>query len=245
MIKRCTIVLTLLTSFSASAQRTSADTAFLARSIAQVSKNYLRAVKGESSLYTGSDYAEYAAVGDEDPFYLSNDWLMGDIHYNGFLYRDVPLQYDISTQRILTEHLTSAKKIQLVDEKVSFFDIQGHHFVRVDQTKVKSFGEDPGFYDLLVDGKTKLYARRQKNIQRNVVAGKLEATFEEVTKFYIEHNNKFYPVKSKGSALSVLPDKKSELQKALKHDGVKFSKNRESALTQTVKIYNYLSGQHE
>src|SRR5688572_9403288 len=90
------------------------DTAFLASSENAVKKFYLESLSSQSSLYTGSDYLEYVSQNDEHPFYLEDDWHMGSVSYNGFQYQNIPLQFDIQSQKLITEHLTSKKKIQLI-----------------------------------------------------------------------------------------------------------------------------------
>jgi hypothetical protein len=218
-----------------------ADSLIVAKAEENLKKQYYDARKGEILLFVGSDYAGYEGVGDEHPFFLENDWLQGTIEYNGNIYSNVPLQYDISTQKLLTEHATSGKRIQLVTESVKTFSIGNqHHFQNLMEVETKG-RLDPGFYQILAEGKARLLARRAKSLQESTVTGKLEARFEESVKYYVFKDNNFYQVKGKASVLKVFEDKKRLLASGLKQNRISFSHDRESALAKTVLLYNTLS----
>lgn len=240
MRKRSLICLLLLFIEVTAFTQALSDTTHITASAAWATRFYYAVLKSESPLYLGSDYAEYESVNDEHPFYLDNDWITGSVTYDGTVYHDVPLQLDIQSQKLITEHLSSRKKIQLVPAKITSFDIAGHHFVHLNREALDGFNERPGYYDLLADGGVKLFALRVKEFEEVVVSGKFEPRFNESTKYFILKDNKFHSVNGRASAIHVLSDKKTMLVQSLKKRRVRFKKDRETALIETVNLYNNL-----
>jgi hypothetical protein len=200
---------------------------------------YNKSTRGESLLYVGSDYAEYESISGEHPYFKEDDWMTGAINYNGTRYNNVPLQYDLSSQKLITEHITSGKKIQLVAEHVSWFSVDGHYFEYINRVNTKDVTS--GFYEVLANGSVKLLARRGKALQESTVTGKLEARFEESVNYFILKDDVFYPVRGKKSILNALKDKRSMLVAEVKRNRVKFGKDKQQALIKTVELYNEMN----
>src|SRR5688572_15370141 len=108
------------------AQPIKSDTSFVEAAIVDARQLYFSTVKAQSNLYNGAYYLEYNQREEEHPYFLNDDWTMGSITYDNNHYEDVPLLYDISQQKIVTEHLSTASKIALVSQKVQRFVIFDH-----------------------------------------------------------------------------------------------------------------------
>lgn len=213
-----------------------ADTAFVARADARAKHVYSQYIQGQARLFNGVEYTEYQSRNDEFPFYLSDDWIFGDVLYDGELYENVPLEYDIRVDQVVTEHMLNGAKIQLIADKVDQFTVSGHTFVHLYGTKTN--GIATGFYDRLYDGPTKVYVRRQKDLQESIESQVIVARFEEKNHLYIVKDGVFYPVKKKGSVLDVLKDRKSDVKSFLNKSKIRFKKNREEAVVRAAEFYD-------
>ncbi|SHH93172.1 hypothetical protein SAMN04488109_6194 [Chryseolinea serpens] len=213
-----------------------ADTAFVAKADLHAKHVYSHYIQGQARLFNGVEYTEYVSRNDEFPFYLSDDWIMGDVLYDGELYENVPLEYDIRVDQVVTEHLLNGAKIQLVTNKVDHFAISGHTFVLLYGTKTN--GITTGFYDRLYDGATKVYVKREKNLQESIESQVIVARFEEKNHLYIVKDGVFYPVKKKGSVLDVLKDRKSDVKSFLNKSKIRFKKDREKAVVRAAEFYD-------
>lgn len=191
---------------------------------------YTKSIDVQSHLYNGSEYREYISQEDEFP-YLYDDTINGNVKYSGNLYEDVPLDYDLSTDQVITSY-PYGSKIQLVREKVEYFEISGHHFVRLNNDKVPE-----GFYDVLYDGKMKFYVRRQKNLVLKISGKEAQNLFEDKIRYYIVKDGFYHTVKSKKSVMNLLSDRKKELKRMLKQQGIKFGQSRELAITRLLEHY--------
>jgi len=212
------------------------DTAFVALANTRTKQVYSNYIQGQARLFNGVEYTEYLARNDEFPFFLSDDWIFGDVLYDDEWYENVPLEYDIRIDQVVTEHMLNGAKIQLIADKVDRFVISGHTIVRLYGTKTN--GIATGFYDMLYDGPTKVYVRREKNLQESIESQVIVARFEEKNHIYMVKDGVFYPVKKKGSVLDVLKDRKSEVKSFMSKNKIRFKKDREQAIVRAAKFYD-------
>lgn len=227
-------VVILLSPFGARAQNGSAnDTTFVADASKNAVRIYTQAVGVQSHMFNGSEYLEYAAQGDETP-YMFEDWAYGTMEYSGEYYDNVPLFYNLATDQVITVY-TGGSKIQLLRPKVKYFTLEGHKFVRLDNGKVAE-----GFYDLKYDGNMKFYIRRVKVAATKVNGNTADAIFELRVKYYITRDDKFNSVKSKGSVMKLVKDKKKELKKYMRENKLKFGAQRESSIPKILAYYEQL-----
>jgi hypothetical protein len=157
--------------------------------------------------------------------------MTGGVKYDGEVYENIPLYYDLVTDQVVTSY-TYGNKVQLLREKVEYFDIGTHRYVRLDNGKVAE-----GFYALLYDGNLKFYARRQKVLVLKFNGNDPENAFEERVKYLILKNDVYHTVKSKGSVMSLLKDKKKEMKRVIKEEHLKFGKDREKSIARLLERY--------
>jgi hypothetical protein len=211
------------------------DTSFLALSRKKSIELYTRATQNQSKLYNGSDYIIYQPKDEEHPYFEVDDWTYGSIVYDGDLYENVALMYDINIDKVITEH-NRGNSIKLLDEKIQRFSILNHTFVRLngdDSTKISA-----GFYDQLYGGASKVIAKHVKTYQESLDQGEIIPRFEESTQYYIIKNDVYFPVKSKGSVLKVFDDRKQEIKDFVKKNRISFKANREEAIARMAEFYD-------
>jgi len=218
------------------AQYAKPDTAFLTLAKQHQEKLYDQFIHGQSRLYNGSEYRDYLSKDEEHPYFGPDDWAYGDILYDDELYKNVPMFYDLSRDKVITEHILNGAKLELVSEKVMRFSLNGHTFVRLrkDESKVIS----DGLYDLLYDGASKVYARREKTLQEKVESNDILTRFEERNRLFILKNGTYFLVKKKGSVLEVFQDRKQELKSFLNKNKISFKTDRESAIVRAAAFYD-------
>ena len=214
------------------------DTAFIATAKQNAIAAYEKELRTQSSLYNGSRYVAPDYDRDLHPYFSSEDWITGTVYYDGEYFRDVSLMYDLYSAVLIAEHFPSGHPIQLIDEKVQSFDIDGHHFEKIDN---KAFGNSlpaTGFYDVLHPGKTRLIARRQKVRRQEIEDLSVETFFDERTRYFVLKNDVFFPVKNKASLLKILSDKKRGLKKFLKDNKALRFQPKEELLRKIAEHYD-------
>jgi len=214
------------------------DSTFSSAAIQNTINIYKKAIGAQARLYNGSKYQPPQYSFEEHPFFLSEDWISGDVYYDGEYFQQVPLMYDLYNGHLITEHISSGHSIQLVREKLQSFILAEHHFEKIEQDGKTNSLPQSGFYDVLYGGETKVIVGRQKVKREKIESTTIEMFYDERNRYYILKNGVFFPVKSKSSALKVLGDKKPELKKFLKKQGVSFSRQRELVLKELAGFYD-------
>jgi hypothetical protein len=217
-------------------QQSSLDTTFLTSARANQVKLYTDFIQGQTRLNNGSEYRDYLSHNEEHPYFGVDDWAYGTIIYDEEIYEDVPMFYDLSRDKVISEHSLNGAKLELISEKISFFTLGTHTFVRLAADEAKTI--TPGFHERLYDGKTKVYVRREKSLQQKVESNDIIYKFDEKNRIYIQKNGVYHPVKSKNSVLEVFNDRKQEIRAFMKKNGGITKSDRENAIARVAAFYD-------
>ncbi|RNI22538.1 hypothetical protein [Rufibacter latericius] len=202
---------------------------------------YQKATKEESHLLNGPEYVDIRRANHEGhPFFFRDEKTLGNVHYDGATYEEVPLLYNLVTDEVIL-YRNGLLLQKLVKEKLASFQLNGHQFIRLEiadtttNTPLRT-----GFYDVMHDGNTKLLVKRQKEKQDLIVDQKLLERFTSIDKFYIQQGPAYHQVKSGRSVYNVFSDQKKELKKYARSKKLKFRKQREESILALVLYYDSL-----
>lgn len=236
--------LCFLSTGTAQAQHSAADTAFLQRAVHNVLATYQEAVGVQTHLYNGTEYVDYSKPFLEgDQFFVSKAVVRGNIFYDGTWYTEVPLLYDLVMGEIVMPHNSSGLMMKLVNDKIDTFQIHGHTFVHLKGDSASQALPQPGFYDLMYSNDTQFLVKRSKSIQERAGQGGMEGEFKPAYKFYIRKEEVYHQVSNRRSVYKVLKDKKKQLQKYASANRLKFRKEKkEAAILALTRYYDSLSG---
>lgn len=214
----------LFLSAMANAQQGLRDTAFVNESISFAREAHATKTKKQSPLYNGSQYAVYNPVEEEHPYFLNDDWIDGSIVYSGEHFDNIPLMYDLSSDKIVAEHFAGAA-VELVTAKVSAFSIAGHNFKKYKKSDDTRQTITEGFYEVLYEGKVIILKRHIKIYTEILKMTEIYREFDEKTHYYVVKNNAFYPIGSRGALIKILSDKKRELRRFSRENDLGFRKD--------------------
>lgn len=230
------ILLVAFAQLAAFGQQAKPDTLFLAAARQYQESLYNGSIRGQSRLYNGTEHKDYLAQNDENPYFGIDDWQYGFIYYDEARYDSVALFYDLSRDQVITEHMLTGAKIELIAKKIKAFTMNGHFFERLYQDSSGVISE--GFYERLYNGQTKVYVKRTKTLSSRASGNELVYTFDERNRIFILKDNHYYPVRSKKSVFNVLGDKKPELRAMLKKEKIIFKSDRERAVVRMTQTYD-------
>lgn len=217
-------------------QQAKPDTLFFAAARQYQRTLYQSSIGGQSRLYNGTEHRDYLARYEEHPYFALDDWQYGFILYDDERYDSVAMFYDLSRDQVITEHILTGAKIELVAKKISAFEINGHYFERLYRDSSGVISE--GFYERIYTGQTPVYVRRTKTLTSKASGNELIYSFDERNRVYLRKDHRYYPVRSKRSVLEVLSEKKPELRAMLKREKLKFKFDREHAIVRMASTYD-------
>jgi hypothetical protein len=207
------------------AQQQPADTAFRSIAAESAKRIAVTANASQAGLYNGADFSEPTQSSFEEfPYFDTNDWITGAVHYDGILYQDVPLMYDIHSDRLITSIPQSGREIKLITEKIDYFVVNDITFVKLSPPNLET-----GFYGRMYDGKTKVYVRYKKSRQEKLDNRKINVEFPLWTRYYIVKDGKYFGVKTKKDILNVLADRKSDLKQFAQKENLRFKTNTKAS----------------
>lgn len=228
-----------------------------ASSLAQVSKSppqtrdlpgiqyalalYDSATTESQHLYNGPQYYIYDSKSEQHQFYLSEEWVLGSVLYDGQLFGSVPMLYDIVKDEVAVKYVKSFGNVALQSEKVRSFSLANHTFIRLLAGTLEAGGLRTGFYDVLYQGTSRLLARRAKERIQQITDTRIVIEFPVKDAFYIFKNGQYNSVHSKGSVLLLLKDQKRSLKKHFRENHLSFRENREAAITALATYYDQLT----
>lgn len=197
---------------------------------------YQSAIAENLHLYTGEGYYNTGAKGI--PFFLSDKMQLNDIFYDGTLYEDVPLLFDIVKQKVIITRFHSMERIQLVSAKIKYFTYGGHRFENfLQETNDKNISTN--IYDEIFKGKVSILVKRVKRIKEGL-APEDPSRFVEEDKIFVRKNNNLFQIKNKKSVLNAFADKENLVKSYISKKRFRFKKNIERELIMTAAYYETL-----
>ena len=209
-------------------------------------KIYESALGHGTHLFNGSQYVEPSRRILGHPYYLNDDWDLGQVVYEGNLYENVYLRLDCEKDELIAEvddQYEYSIMIRLVKPKVNRFKLQNHWFINL--TSADNFEKFPGdgYFDVLHDGDIKVYAKRRKNFISYATNDDILEEYRIVDKLYIVHNNIFYVVKGQKSVTALFEERKKEIKTFIADQNLVFKNQKEEFTVAVISYYESLVNQ--
>lgn len=202
---------------------------------------YNRAVKSQSLIYNGPEYNEPNLPTKGHPYFINDFMEEGSVNYEGELYDEIPLLYDLIKDRVIIEHYDQSGRgvqLELHADRIVEFSLYGHRFRRISADSTNNVRS--GFYDVLYDGPIKVLAKRRKKVNESVTNDGVELQYKSNDQHLIFYNGSYYYVNGKAGLLKVLKDKKKDLSQYIKKSQVDFGADKEGAIVKVVQYYDSL-----
>ena len=195
---------------------------------------YKNTITIQSGLYNGVEYSGYSPGFEGHQYYNSSDWLKGSVFYDGMLYTEVFLKYDMLTDKLIVKRFDGFA-IQLLDEKLNYFTIGTDLFRHFFGNQVLP----AGYFQELYVGNVSIYAKKIKVKQDNRNENSAEQTFEEKkVKYFAIRGEEVVIIKNLNSVINLMNDTQKKAQQYLKQNCISFKKDQEGAIIKIAEYYN-------
>lgn len=230
----------LLINMTVLGQSENEDSVLYTKAVSNAKKVYWQYLSPSATLYNGPEYVDYVySLKDTHPFFETNSLKNGSVLYDGVLFKDVPVMYDIVKDQVVINDPFGVYKITLINERISEFSIETHRFVRLteDEKNVVS----TGFYEVLYDGSVTAYKKNLKKLKEetSMIEG-LKRYTVEADLFYLKKDGKFYSISSKSNFLSLMKDHKTEVAQYIRKNKLSFKKDKTSTIAKVCTYYDQL-----
>src|SRR5258707_11749357 len=190
--------------------------------VARAAIFYQSYVGADAAIYNGVAYQPNYRGIEGTPYFQSENLTTGSLIYEGLTYTHIPLLYDLVHDQLLI----SDQKGQLLivaAGKARQFTFADHLFFYL------TVNGTSGYYERLTTGYATLYARHTRKIEEKIQSNQLYRTITAHDEYYLYKQGRYYPVESGNHLLTLLADKKKELQQFQRSNHIRFRKEPEVA----------------
>jgi len=213
------------------------DTLIKDKAVSKAQQVYFNGIGDQAAKFNGSQYQGYLVSFQDGHPYFKFDYLSkGSIIYDGLIFENLNLLYDEVLDCVVFQDNTH--RIQLVNERLSEFSIEGYNFERLVK-KDNSPLINTGFYQVLSKGKINLYKKETKRIIDKITnTNELTVLFEVHQYYYILQGGQFYPINRKKDLIKHFSVIDPKFIKWIKSTDLNFRKDKERSLTKVIDYYN-------
>ncbi|MDI3322203.1 hypothetical protein [Pinibacter soli] len=223
-------------------QSTAEDSIAYASAIKNAKAIYHKALYPEEGLYTGPEYYGYPFRFQEgQPYYYKDQMDTGWIQYEGVLYENIGMRYDLIRDQLIVTQPKNNARICLINDRASRFHLFNTTFIYL-KTDTAKAGISSGIYALLYEHNDNMLVKRnRKTITEELsLAEGILRFINDNNSFAIKKGNKYYPVSGKKDVLNVYADKKKQLQQYIRRNKLDFKHDKDNAFTKAVSWYDSL-----
>ncbi|MDX9725279.1 MAG: hypothetical protein RBT38_02750 [Bacteroidales bacterium] len=151
-------------------------------------------------------------------FFLSGTFMTGSVTFNGRIYKDLELLYDLADDELILRY-GSYPVIILNKEMVDSFTVSfnGREYYFINTGNISS-SLPAGYINILYNGPTAVFVRYVKKIKPLAVDGRTDLFYQE-HKIFIRKGTSLTEVKGRKDFLKILGLKKAELRDLLHNHG--------------------------
>lgn len=235
-IMRLLVFYLIFISSELNAQATVLVNDLLSKSIDHQNTKFQQIVNTSAPLYNGTAYIKYWNKVIGHPYFNSDQFKSADINYQNFIYRDIPLRYDLVKNQLVILNATKEFEMTIINNYVSDFKINNHLFIKITDS-VHEYNPGQGFYELLYNGNASVLAKYFKRIEASLKAEDNTSSFVEYDKFYVFAQNEYHEVKRISDYFNLYKDQKEQLKKYMRKGKLNYSKDPSKTL---VSLATYL-----
>jgi len=173
-------------------------------------------------LYNGRIWRNYFPLIKEHQFLLSKELLPASVTMRGKTFSDIRIKYDIFTDEIITP-FAPAGMLQLnklmVDSFCLIFQNKKYHFIQISEGNTAF---PAGYYNVVYKGKTTLYARYTKKIEKLADMDEFDKYYQ-INRIYIVKEGKMYNIPGKNDLFRVLNVPKKEIRQFMRENNYRIS----------------------
>ena len=189
-------------------------------------KRYNDSFVGHPQLYNGPEYVDYtqrfhARTGHQ--FFLTPEKQPGSVYYNDHYFPNLRLAYDVVRDQVVLPQPTSPLTLRLINEQVRAFSLAGHRFIRLVADSSGGGVIRTGYYEVLVDNRVQVLAKRAKRMQEHVNQNFVDVEFTPTDKLFIKKAGVYYPISRKGAVVRLFADRSKEVQQFLQEQKLNFN----------------------
>lgn len=203
--------------------------------------NFQELIDESLCIYNAKEYIPHPKNIRGSAFFLGDSIRVGKLGYDGILYEDVALRFDLVSGTLLMVYPNRVFTVELIQDLIQYFNIDGHYFTRLkNPDTLDPIINENLFYEQVYSGNAQLYRAYESIIVEKIENEKLDQEFHHKNLHYLFKNNHFYKIANAGEIFKILGSYKTEIKKNLKEQKISLRQNREKAFLEILRQYDFL-----
>lgn len=195
-------------------------------------------LKENQVLYNGKIWRNLYYQVHENQFLFSEEFLSGSLTISGKVFNNIDLKYDIFKDELLTP-VENGMILQLNKEMVDSFSLnfqnKTYRFIRM-----KEDSGTGGYFNILYKGKSALYLKYYKKIDRLAVEGQYDK-FYQFSKLFFVNDNAFFQINGKKDLLNAIDNQKDLVKVFMKKNKSNVSEKLPESYIPILRYFDGLS----
>lgn len=181
----------------------------------------------DDELVNGKIYVQENLLADGYPFFLTQDWLEGNVVVNGKKHTGLFLKYNLYTDELVMKaerkRGEGASVISLNNEFVESFNLENRHFVNSINFKVKGIQTD--FVELLYEGRFVFFVSYSKSFNNDYNTKTPFGNYGKTsTSYFMLREETLNYISSKNALYKHFEPVKKKIKKFMKKNKIKYAK---------------------
>lgn len=191
-------------------------------------------------LFNGRVWTNQYYMVEKDQFLFSKDFLPGTLTITDKTFTNVSIKYDLFKDELITPY-PHVGILQLNKEMVDSFSVlfqnKLYHFIRIPEDSLNALS---GYLNVLYKGKSALYVKYNKKIDRPTREGEYDK-FYQISHIYFEKNNIHNMITNKGDLYRIFYKEKAQIKVFIKKNKIRISKNDPESFVPVIRFYDSIS----
>lgn len=200
---------------------------------------YMDSVKENLRLFNGTEFTAGYSASLGHPFFEDANPRKATLYFDGVVYPDQSIRYDLVRDEVIFMDPYKNLNIKLVQDKLSWFELDGHHFRHLFRDSNSANFPGKGYYEVLYEDDIVVYKKTRKTLFTPSRQDE-KARFIESADYYVKKDNSFFDIDSKRSLLIICRDRKQEIQKFIQREKLNFKSNAEEMIVKVIDYYSKL-----
>jgi hypothetical protein len=195
-------------------------------------------LKENQVLYNGKIWRSLYYNVRENQFLFSDEFLPGSLSISGKTFNNIDLKYDIFKDELLTP-VENGNILQLNKEMVDSFSLnfqdKNYRFIRV-----KEGTGHGGYFNVLYKGKSALYLKFFKKIDKLAVEGQYDMFYQDSKLFFV-NDNEFFQITGKRDLINAIDDPNDRVKDFIKKNKFNVSEKIPESFIPILRYFDGLS----
>jgi hypothetical protein len=190
-------------------------------------------------LYNGRVWQNLFYQVEGNQFLFSGEFLPGSVTMNGKKFTGISLKYDLYKDEILTP-VSPGVILQLNKEYVdSFSFVYLQNMYRFKRMPEDGAAGQQGYVRVICDGKTGLYLKYHKKINRPGQENKRDV-FYQLSRLYLVKGREIYPISGKHDLYKAFQEDKTAIREFIKENKIMISEKEPESCVPVIRYYDSL-----